>query len=91
MAIGLIVMLSASAPSGNREEGNSYYYFTRQLIFIIMGFIGMFIVSRMDLNSLLPLIPKAFIICLILLVLVLLPGTGVEAKGARRWLNIPFF
>lgn len=91
VAIGLIVMLSASAPSGNREEGNSYYYFTRQLIFIIMGFIGMFIVSRMDLNKLLPLIPKAFIICVILLVLVLLPGTGVEAKGARRWLNIPFF
>lgn len=91
VAIGLIVMLSASAPSGSSEEGNSYYYFTRQLIFIVMGFVGMLIVSRLDLNKLLPLIPKAFVICVILLILVLIPGVGVESHGARRWLNIPFF
>ncbi|MCH5212761.1 MAG: putative lipid II flippase FtsW [Oscillospiraceae bacterium] len=90
VSLGLIVMLSASAPAGSRMQGDSYYYFQRQLIFILIGFAGMIIVSRINLDSFLELIPKAFIICIVLLVLVLIPGIGVESHGARRWLNIPF-
>ncbi|MBQ3426774.1 MAG: putative lipid II flippase FtsW [Clostridia bacterium] len=89
VAMGIIVMLSASAPSGNRMQDDSYYYFKRQIIFIIMGFVGMMMVSRINLDSFLKLIPKGFIVCVILLVLVLIPGIGVESHGARRWLNIP--
>lgn len=90
VAMGIIVMLSASAPSGNRMQDDSYYYFKRQIIFIVMGFVGMMMVSRINLDNFLNLIPKGFIVCLILLVLVLIPGIGVESHGARRWLNIPF-
>ncbi len=90
VAIGLIVMLSASAPAGSRLYNDSYYFFKRQLIFIVVGFAGMFIISGINLDSFLNLIPKAFIICVILLILVLIPGIGAEFNGARRWLNIPF-
>lgn len=90
VVIGLIILLSASAPSGKRIYDDSYYFFKRQLLFVIVGFIGMIVVSRVNLNSYLNLIPKAFYVCVILLVLVLIPGIGVEANGARRWLNIPF-
>ncbi len=90
VVIGLIVLLSASAPSGKRIYDDSYYYFKRQLLFVIFGFVGMIIVSKINLEQLLPFIPKAFIVCVILLVLVLIPGVGVESNGARRWLNIPF-
>ena len=90
VTMGLIVLLSASAPSGSSKYGDSYYYFKRQLVFVIIGFVGMMIVSKINLNSLLPWIPWAFLVCLILLGLVLIPGIGVEANGARRWLNIPF-
>ena len=89
VAVGAIVMLSASAPSGSRIYGNSYYYFQRQLLFIVIGFVGMLFVSRVNLDSFLKYIPKMFIVCVILLVLVLIPGIGVESHGARRWLNIP--
>ena len=89
VAMGIIVMLSASAPSGNRMQDDSYYYFKRQIIFIVMGFAGMLMVSRINLDSFLKHIPKGFIICVILLGLVLIPGIGVESHGARRWLNIP--
>ena len=89
VAIGIIVMLSASAPSGNRMQDDSYYYFKRQIVFIVMGFVGMLMVSRINLDSFLKHIPKGFIICIILLILVLIPGIGVESHGARRWLNIP--
>ncbi len=90
VVVGLIVLLSASAPSGKRIYDDSYYYFKRQLLFVVMGFVGMIIVSTIDLEKYMPLIPKGFWICVLLLVLVLIPGVGVEANGARRWLNIPF-
>lgn len=90
VVVGLIVLLSASAPAGKRIYDDSYYYFKRQLLFVIFGFVGMFVVSAVDLEKYIPLIPKAFLACVILLVLVLIPGVGVEANGARRWLNIPF-
>ena len=89
VAVGVIIMLSASAPSGSRIYGDSYYYFKRQMLFIVMGFAGMFLVSRINLDSFLKYIPRAFGICVLLLVLVLIPGIGVESHGARRWLNIP--
>lgn len=90
VVVGLIVLLSASAPAGKRIYDDSYYYFKRQLLFVIFGFVGMFVVSAVDLETYIPFIPKAFLACVILLVLVLIPGVGVEANGARRWLNIPF-
>ena len=90
VVVGLIVLLSASAPSGKRIYDDSYYYFKRQLLFVVMGFVGMIIVSTIDLDRYMHMIPKGLWICVLLLVLVLIPGVGVEANGARRWLNIPF-
>ncbi len=90
VVVGLIVLLSASAPSGKRIHDDSYYYFKRQLVFAVFGFVGMIMISTVDLEKYIPLVPKAFWICVLLLVLVLIPGVGVEANGARRWLNIPF-
>lgn len=90
VVVGLIVLLSASAPSGNRIYDDSYYFFKRQLMFVVAGFVGMIVISTIDPDKYIPLIPKGFWICVLLLVLVLIPGVGVESNGARRWLNIPF-
>lgn len=90
VVVGLIMLLSASAPSGKRIYDDSYYYFKRQLLFVVFGFVGMIIVSKVNLKTLIPYVPKAFWICAGLLLLVLIPGIGVEVNGSRRWLNIPF-
>ena len=90
VVIGLIVLLSASAPSGKRIYDDSYYYFKRQLLFAVAGFVGMIVISTIDPDKYMALIPRGFWICVLLLVLVLIPGVGVESNGARRWLNIPF-
>ncbi len=50
----------------------------------------MIIVSRINLKNIIPYVPKMFWICVALLVLVLIPGIGVEVNGSRRWLAIPF-
>ncbi len=49
LAVGLIMMMSASAPYSYRtEDGDSYYYFIRQMGFAGVGIILMFIVSHID-------------------------------------------
>ena len=46
--IGIITLLSASAPKALAESGNSYYYFTRQLFFGVIGIIGAIVVYNID-------------------------------------------
>lgn len=48
LAIGLIMVLSASSPSSLSESGNSYKYFKRQAEAAIIGLVLMFIVSKVD-------------------------------------------
>ncbi|MBQ3124151.1 MAG: putative lipid II flippase FtsW [Clostridia bacterium] len=90
VVVGLIVLLSASAPSGKRIYDDSYYYFKRQLFFVVVGFVGMIIISTLELEKYIQYVPKAFIACFIMLVLVLIPGIGMEVNGARRWFNLGF-
>ncbi len=88
VAVGLIVMLSASSPAGIRAD-DPYYFFRKQIYAIITGTFGMLAISRLNLDKWLKFIPIAFWICVVLLLLVLIPGIGVEVNGSRRWLPTP--
>ena len=48
LTVGLIMLLSASAPYALRTEGDSYYYFSKQLMFVGIGVVLMFVISRID-------------------------------------------
>ena len=48
LAFGVIMVLSASAPSAFRQEGDSFYYFKKQGEFAIVGIIVMLLMSRVD-------------------------------------------
>lgn len=87
LCTGLIMLLSVSAPASNTKFGNSYYFFLRQLGFAAVGFVFMLIISRIDYRLYKPLVRPFMIFCVILLVLVLIPGIGVDHHGARRWLR----
>lgn len=87
LCAGLIMLLSASAPTANTKFGNSYHFFARQLGFAAAGFVAMLVISRIDYRLYKPFAKLFMIICVVLLVLVLIPGVGVEHNGARRWLN----
>ena len=86
LAMGLVILLSASAPKANALQGNSYYFFIRQFGFAAGGLVGMFFLSRIDYRIYKPLIPYMAIGGIFLLILVAIPGIGVEHNGARRWL-----
>ena len=48
LTVGLIMLLSASAPYSLRTEGDSYYYFSKQLVFVCIGVVLMLVISRID-------------------------------------------
>ena len=86
LGIGLVMLLSASSPSALAKTGDSYRYFTRQLMFGILGVIAMFAISKIDYRFYQKFYKHAWWISILLLGAVLAFGT--ESNGAQRWIYI---
>ena len=48
LALGLVMVLSASSPTSLAKYNNSYVFFVKQLIFGALGVIAMCIISKID-------------------------------------------
>lgn len=90
LALGIVMVLSASAPSSLSEWGNSYHYFIRQAVFAVLGVFLMFVISKIDYRIYKKFYKLAYIGSIIALSLVVVPGLGDGAKGATRWIDIGF-
>lgn len=88
LAMGIIMVLSASSPQALAEDGNSYSYVTRQAIFAVLGIIAMVIISKIDYKIYAKFYKIAYLGSLILLASVKLLGRN--AKGATRWIDLGF-
>lgn len=85
---GLLNIVTASSREAVvRYEVSTFYYFFRQLIMMIIGFILSYILLNLKTKTYKQLIPLAYIVVLFLVVL-LFP-LGVEVNGAKNWLPIP--
>lgn len=90
LALGIVMVLSASSPSSLAIEGSSYTYVIRQLQSAILGVALMIIISRIDYKIYRnrKIYMSAYIISVLILLLVLVPNIGVSVNGARRWINL---
>ena len=86
LGIGLVMVLSASSPSALSESGNSYAYFSKQLLFAILGIIAMVFISKIDYRFYQKFYKHAWWISILLLIAVKVMGT--EVNGAKRWIKI---
>ena len=87
--IGLFFSLvSTSLIASDKLDTNSYFFFFKHLIFVIIGIGLIFIFSYIDQEILYKTSIYIFFVSLILLFLV--PIIGVEVKGSKRWLDIFF-
>ena len=84
------MILSASAPSALAETGDSYTYVTKQIIFAVIGLVGMWFVSKIDYRVYKKFYWLIYWGSIGVLLLVLIPGLGSEGGGARRWINLGF-
>ncbi len=88
LSIGLIILLSASAPKSLSEGENSYSYFIKQGEFAILGLILMFILSKFDYRILKTKGIKWMIYFATIAILIAVGIVGIGAGGARRWIQI---
>ena len=86
LSIGLVMVLSASSPSALAESGDSYSYFSKQLLFAILGICAMLFISKIDYRFYQKFYKYAWIVAFVLLILVLVAGKTVN--GAKRWIYI---
>lgn len=88
LLFGLLNIVTASSREAVvRYEVSTFYYFFRQLIMMIIGFVLSYILLNLKTKTYKQLIPLVYIAVLFLVVL-LFPF-GVEVNGAKNWLPIP--
>lgn len=85
--IGLVMILSASSVASLSNYGSAWFFFERQFIWTLLG-IGAFVVaSRIDYRRWQQWARPLLILSFVLMVLVLVPGLGVNVDGSTRWLG----
>ncbi len=88
---GIIMIYSASSIWAEFKFNDPFKYIKHQSIFFIIGIFIMLASSKIDLNYLKNKSNHILIICLILLILVLIPGIGSVRNGSRSWFGIGGF
>ena len=87
--IGLFFSLvSTSLIASDKLDTNSYFFFFKHLVFVLIGLLIIFVFSYMDKKTLYKISIYIFLSSFILLLLV--PIIGVEVKGSTRWLDLIF-
>tara|TARA_B100000035_G_scaffold265348_1_gene237692 strand:+ start:395 stop:1516 length:1122 start_codon:yes stop_codon:yes gene_type:complete len=85
--IGLFFSLvSTSLIASDRLDTNSYFFFFKHIVFVVLGFLLIFIFSFIESKDLYKISIIVFSLSLILLMLV--PLFGIEVKGSKRWIDL---
>jgi cell division protein FtsW len=87
---GVIMVFSASYMYATENMGSSYFFLTKQLIYIVLGIGVALMFSRLKILYLYKQAFKINAFFCFLVTLTLLPGLSVVIKGSRRWLNLGF-
>jgi cell division protein FtsW len=86
VALGVLMVLSASSVSAYVNYGDSYYYFKRQLFFLVTGLAMILVIVKLPQRALRPLSWVGLAGAMIMLILTYSP-LGVEFQGNRNWLD----
>lgn len=91
MVLGLSIVASASMEIAAAKHGSPWYLFNRQLAYwlvaLILSSMALFIPLKTWAALRLPLM----LLGIFLLLLVFVPGIGIEVNGSKRWINLSIF
>lgn len=85
---GLIMIYSSSFAFAILEYDSDTHYLFRQAIWLVMGLVVFFIVSFFPYQRYGKLVPFLTILTVILLILVFIPGIGLERNFSKRWISL---
>ena len=88
--LGLVQVYSASYIFSIEKYDDGLFFFKKQVLFFIMGLLALFFTASISWKWARFLGIGLWVLSVLLIILTLVPGVGVSAGGAQRWLNLPF-
>lgn len=85
---GLLMIYSSSNVWASYKFNDPYKYLKSQTIFLILGYFLIYFISKIPFYLYKKHSNKILFVCIILLVLVLIPGIGTIRNGSRSWFGI---
>ncbi len=93
LGISLVMVYSASIAIAEADKATGHqasYFLIRQAVFLVIGVVAAFITFQIPMQWWQKMAPYLFLLGLVLLALVLVPGIGHSVNGSRRWLSLGF-
>jgi len=108
LALGIIVLSSASSEQSVRLFDNPHELLVKQLVWVCFGFVLAFFAQRFDYHyfkltcasfkfgryrfSQVPVLTiTLYLVIIVALILVYVPGIGLKINGSSRWLDLHYF
>jgi len=99
VCIGILMVYSSTVLISMNKYSNSFHFLLSHIVTVFVGITTMVILSRIDYKNLrrplfhiasfqVSLVHVLLLVAMILLLLVFVPGIGISAKGARRWIRL---
>lgn len=88
VAFGCLMVSSASFYSASIRFDNEYFFLFKQLLGVVLGIFAMIFFTFFDYHLLKKFRYIILAVSVVLLILVFVPGFGVQSYGANRWVNI---
>lgn len=94
MLFGMVMVYSASISLPDSPKYANYknaHFLIRQAIFVTVSILAGLLIFRIRISAWQKAAPYLFVLTLILLAAVLIPGLGKGVNGAKRWLSFKVF
>jgi cell division protein FtsW len=91
LALGVVMVYSATVALPDSPKFARYvptYFMTRQIVFIAVSLVAALVTVQIPVSFWEKASPWVFVVSLLLLVVVLIPGIGKGVNGAKRWIPL---
>jgi cell division protein FtsW len=88
LTIGIVMVYSSSYVTAQVNYADGAHFFKRQLIWSVLGIIGMLVIMKIDYRIYSKWAYHLFGLSVLLLILLFVPGVGITIKDATRWIGI---
>ena len=88
MAFSLVTVYSFVPVLVKIEGGTPFYYLSKHLLYVVIGFVSMYVIHRIDSKYIYQISKFAYYLAIGLLLFTMF--FGINVNGADRWIRVPF-
>ncbi|RPF56079.1 stage V sporulation protein E [Aquisalibacillus elongatus] len=91
LLIGVLMVYSASSVWSDYKFDDPNFYLKRQLLFAVVGLIGIWVMVKIPYFKWVNWAVTIYILCILLLIALFIPGIGMVRGGANSWIGVGAF